>query len=125
MRIDGVLPLNAENRAWRRSEPDASTLPRRTPFRFSTIDVILDLSADAAAYTGHDAKHGTRRHQYPPETYTQFGTLAYNDSPDTGDGLQDAIVRTSAAKPSRVKVVTFDGQLNFREATESGAEIAG
>ncbi len=116
MLITGVSPSNAHNREWRRSEPGASTAPRRKPFRFSAIDVILDLSADAIRQTGQYEAAPARQRPSPPETYTASGTPAYYQAgapavaaPFTHDETTES-KRHTAPRDGHM-LVTFDGML--------------
>jgi hypothetical protein len=129
MRVAGVSPANAHRSELRRSEPPVRQDGFGEPFRFSDIDVILDLSADAAARTGHDVSLATRRRRVPPDAYTEFGTLAYPDYRETIETplLPDPIRLDAGAgdnSPPKVTVVTFDGKLRLREAARTVPENA-
>ncbi len=130
MLITGVSPPNAYNREWRRSEPGTSAAPHRKPFRFSTIDIILDLSADAIRQTGRHEAAPARQQQSPPDTYTNSGTLAYHNAPDPADPTrfppEEAIDSARAAAPrARNTRVTFDGMLRapLSEDIQSPADL--
>jgi len=116
MRIVGVAPASSYRSELRRSDAPGQRDRFQDHFRFSDVDVILDLSADAVAFTGHDAVFGGRPRRTPPDTYTEFGTLAYPDSRDAVDSPRDPVDlfptgALTAAAPPKVSVVTFDGQL--------------
>lgn len=116
MRVDGIAPSNALNREWRRSEPGARSVAQHSPFRFSPLDFVLDLSEDAIRQTGRYEAAPARARQLPPETYTNAGTLAYFPPPDVSvstrltPGEPQTPARTTRPRTGRT-LVTFDGML--------------
>ena len=117
MRIDGVSPSNAYQRELRRSDPHTVPATIPTPDQFSEIDVIFDLTAEAAKQTGRDDIPHARQPRRPPETYTEAGTLAYSDKPLTNPVSVYKPAPTEFANDDqipgpRISLVTFDGMLH-------------